>query len=172
MRKSDYNYFLSPRKIAKQGDFLRASALLNNRFEVTMDDLKEMYHCLSTLNSYISVKAKDKSENDLFLDTFKQTMAHFNATGAFQQIELLLNIRKIFQEIRQNPERREAILARKSVLQSVFEFIRKIFPMKSVDDNQKLTIESLKKNILDLTPVVEEVQELKNGIMQDYRELN
>jgi MoxR-like ATPase len=171
MRKSDYNYFLSPRKIAKQGDFLRASALLNNRFQVTTDDLREMYHCLTTLNSYISVKAKDKSEVDLYLDTFNQTMAHYKATGAFQQIELLLNIRQVFQEIRQNPERRDAILARKSVLQSVFEFIRKIFPTKSVDDNQKLTIESLKKNILDLTPVVEEVQELKNGIMQDYREL-
>ena len=58
MRKSDYNYFLSPRKIAKQGDFLRASALLNNRFQVTTDDLREMYLCLTTLNSYISVKAK------------------------------------------------------------------------------------------------------------------
>ena len=44
MRKSDYNYFLSPRKIAKLGDFLRASALLNNRFQVNTDDLKEMYH--------------------------------------------------------------------------------------------------------------------------------
>ncbi len=172
MRKSDYNYFLSPRKIAKQGDFLRASALMNNRFQVTTDDLREMYHCLTTLNSYISVKAKDKSEVDLYLDTFNQTMAHYKATGAFQQIELLLNIRQVFQEIRQNPERRDAILARKSVLQSVFEFIKKLFPMKSVEDNQKLTIESLKKNILDLTPVVEEVQELKNGIMQDYRELN
>jgi len=171
MRKSDYNYFLSPRKIAKQGDFLRASALLNNRFQVTTDDLREMYHCLTTLNSYISVKAKDKSEVDLYLDTFNQTMAHYKATGAFQQIELLLNIRQIFQEIRQNPERRDAILARKSVLQSMFEFIKKLFPMKSVEENQKLTIESLKKNMLDLTPVVEEVQELKNGIMQDYREL-
>jgi MoxR-like ATPase len=171
MRKSDYNYFLSPRKIAKQGDFLRASALLNNRFQVTTDDLREMFLCLTTLNSYISVKAKDKSEVDLYLDTFNQTMAHYKATGAFQQIELLLNIRQIFQEIRQNPERRDAILARKSVLQSMFEFIKKLFPMKNVDDTQKLTIESLKKNMLDLTPVVEEVQELKNGIMQDYREL-
>ncbi len=171
MRKSDYNYFLSPRKIAKQGDFLRASALLNNRFQVTTDDLKEMFLCLTTLNSYISVKAKDKSEVDLYLDTFNQTMTHYKATGAFQQIELLLNIRQVFQEIRQNPERRDAILARKGVLQSVLEFLRKLFPNRRPEDDQKLTIESLKKNILDLTPAVEEVQELKNGIMQDYREL-
>ena len=79
--------------------------------------------------------------------------------------------RQVFQEIRQNPERKEAILARKGILQSVFEFLRKIFPTKRVDEDQKLTIESPKKNILDLTPSVEEVQELKNGIMQDYRDL-
>ncbi|MBN2158981.1 MAG: AAA family ATPase [Spirochaetes bacterium] len=171
MRKSDYNYFLSPRKIVKIGDFLRASALINNRLQVNTDDLKEMYLCLTTLNSYISVKAKDKSEVDLYLDTFSQTMAHYKASGANQQIELLLNIRQVFQEIRQNPERRDAILARKSVLQSLMDFLRKIFPTRRVEEDEKLTIESLKKNILDLTPVVEEVQELKNGILIDYRDL-
>ncbi|TFH42816.1 MAG: hypothetical protein E4G96_02630 [Chrysiogenales bacterium] len=171
MRKSDYNFFLSPRKIAKVGDFLRASALINNRFQVTMDDLRDMYICLCTLNSYISVKAKDKSETDLYLDTFNQTVTHYKATGAIQQIELLLNIRQVFQEIRQNPERKEAILARKGILQNLFEFLRKLFPSKRIDEDQQLTIESLKKNILDLTPAVEEVQELKNGIMQDYRDL-
>ena len=98
-------------------------------------------------------------------------LTHYKATGAFQQIELLLNIRQVFQEIRQNPERRDAILARKGVLQSVLEFLKKLFPNRRPEEDQKLTIESLKKNILDLTPAVEEVQELKNGIMQDYRDL-
>jgi MoxR-like ATPase len=171
MRKIDYNYFSSPRKIAKVGDFLRASALTNNRLQVSTDDLKEMYLCLCTLNSYVSVKAKDKSEIDVFKDIFSQTMAHYTATGALQQIELLLGIRQIFQEIRQNPEKRDAILARKSLLQNLLEFIRKMFPAKRIDEEQKLSIETLKKNILDLNPVVEEVQELKNGIMLDYRDL-
>ncbi len=171
MRKSDYNYFSSPRKIAKVGDFLRASALINNRFQVTTDDLKEMYMCLCSLNSYVSVKAKDKSEVDLFKDTFSQTMAHFKASGAFQQIELLLNIRQIFQEIRLNPEKRDAILARKSLLQSLLEFVKKMFPGKRIEESQKITIETLKNNILDINPAVEEVNELKNGIMFDYRDL-
>jgi hypothetical protein len=57
------------------------------------------------------------------------------------------------------------------VLQSLMDFLRKIFPTRRIEDDQKLSIESLKKNILDLTPAVEEVQELKNGIMQDYRDL-
>src|SRR3990172_2475960 len=87
MRKIDYNYFSSPRKIAKVGDFLRASALTNNRLQVNTDDLKEMYICLCTLNSYVSVKAKDKSEIDIYRDTFSQTMAHYTATGAIQQIK-------------------------------------------------------------------------------------
>ena len=82
------------------------------------------------------MKAKDKSEVDVYLDTYNQTMAHYKATGAIQQIELLLNIRQIFQEIRQNPERRDAILARKGVLQSVIEFLRKIFPTRRVEDEQ------------------------------------
>ncbi|OHD69823.1 MAG: hypothetical protein A2W19_09630 [Spirochaetes bacterium RBG_16_49_21] len=171
MRKIDYNYFSSPRKIAKVGDFLRASALTNNRLQVNTDDLKEMYICLCTLNSYVSVKAKDKSEIDIYRDTFSQTMAHYTATGAIQQIELLLGIRQIFQEIRQNPEKRDAILARKSLLQSLLEFIKKMFPARRIEEEQKLSIESLKKNILDLNPVVEEVQELKSGIMLDYRDL-
>jgi MoxR-like ATPase len=171
MRKSDYNYFASPRKIAKIGDFLRASALINNRFQVTTDDLKEMHQCLCSLNSYISVKAKDKSETDLFHDTFSQTMAHYKATGALQQVELLLSIRQIFQEIRQNPEKRDALLAQRSILANLFEFIKKIFPTKKIESEQKITIESLKNNILDINPAVEEVQELKNGIMLDYRDL-
>ena len=161
MRKSDYNYF------SLRGNCPRFGP---SEQPVPGDDRRPRdVHCLTTLNSYISVKAKDKSEVDLYLDTL--TRPWRTTRRAFQQIELLLNIRQIFQEIRQNPERRDAILARKSVLQSMFEFLKKLFPMKSVDDSQKLTIESLKKNMLDLTPVVEEVQELKNGIMQDYREL-
>ena len=60
---------------------------MNNRFEVLVEDLGEMYIPLCTANSYISVKAKDKSERDVFLDTFRQTMTHFSVSGAFNQAE-------------------------------------------------------------------------------------
>ncbi len=171
MRKTDYKFFLSPRKIAKIGDFLRASALINNRLQVTTDDLRDMHTCLCTMNSYVSVKAKDKSESDLYADTFNQTMAHFRVTGAFQQIELLLGIRQVFQEIRQNPEKKEAVLSKKGLFQAISEFIARIFPARRPVDDQRLTIESLKKSIQELNPAVEEVHELKNGILTDYRDL-
>ena len=171
MRKSDYNFFLSPRKIAKVGDFLRASALINNRLQVTTYDLKDMHTCLCTLNSYVSIKAKDKSESDVYADTFNQTMAHYRVTGAFQQIELLLNIRQVFQDIRRNPEKKDVILSKKGLFQVIMEFITKIFPSRRPADDEKLTVESLKKSIQEINPAVEEVHELKNGILLDYRDL-
>jgi MoxR-like ATPase len=170
MRKSDYNYFISPRKQAKTADFLRASALLNRRFEVTMDDLREMFLCLCTLNSYVSVKAKDKSEKDVFLDAYQQTMVHFNTTGAIQQIEYLLNVRKILQEIRENPEKRDTILEKRHLIDSLLSILRKVFPSKRKEE-EKLTIESLKKGVLELNPAVEEVAELKDGILRDYQDV-
>ncbi|HOO72575.1 MAG TPA: AAA family ATPase [Spirochaetota bacterium] len=170
MRKSDYNYFVSPRKQAKMADFLRASAVLNRRFEVNMDDLKDMYLALCTLNSFVSVKAKDKSEKDVFLDAYQQTMVHFNTTGAIQQIEYLLNVRKILQEIRENPEKRDQILEKKHLIDSLLSILRKVFPSKRKED-EKLTIESLKKGVLELNPTVEDVAELKDGILRDYQDV-
>jgi len=171
IRKSDYNYFISPRKQAKLADFLRASALINNRFEVNMDDLKDMYIALCTLNSFVSVKAKDKSESDVYLDAYQQTMVHYNATGAVQQIEFLLNVRRLFQEIRENPEKRDLILQKKGLLEGLIGFLKKIFPSRRSSEDEKITIESLKNNVLELNPAVEEVRELKEGILRDYREI-
>ena len=170
MRKSDYNFFISPRKYAKLSDFLRANALVNNRLEVTEEDLKDMYLALCTLNSYISVKAKDKSESDVYLDAYQQTMVHYNATGAIAQIEFLLNVRKILQEIRENPEKRDMILTKKSLLDSLLSVLKKIFPSKKKEE-EKMTVETLKNNILELNPAVEEVNELKNGILRDYKDI-
>ncbi|HOJ29518.1 MAG: MoxR family ATPase [Spirochaetes bacterium] len=167
MRKSDYKFFISPRKQAKLQDFLRANALLNNRFEVTMDDLKDMYLALCTLNSFISVKAKDKSEKDVFLDAYQQTMVHFNATGAIQQIEFLLNLRRIFQEIMENPEKKERLLASSSgILRGLKNLLKKLFPSRASDD--EITLETLKRSLTELQPAVEEVRELKEGITKDY----
>jgi MoxR-like ATPase len=169
MRKSDYNYFISPRKLAKTADFLRASAIVAGRDAVTMDDLKELYLSLCTLNSFVSVKSKDKSEKDLFLDTCQQTLVHFNATGAIQQIEFLLNIRKIFQEIKENPEKRDMILQRKGFLETLFGFLKKLFPGKRTSDDETITVESLMSSVFDINPAVEEVRELKEGILRDYK---
>jgi len=170
MRKSDYNYFISPRKMAKAADFLRACAVLHKRFEVTMEDLKELYLTMCTLNSYVSVKAKDKSEKDVFIDAYQQTMVHFNTTGAIQQIEYLLNVRKILQEIRENPEKRDSILAKKNVIDNLLNILRKVFPSKRKEE-EKMTIESIKKGVLELNPSVEEVAELKDGILRDYQDV-
>jgi hypothetical protein len=117
------------------------------------------------------VKAKDKSERDVYLDTYQQTMVHFNASGAIPQIEFLLNVRKILQEIREDPDKREAILAKKSVLDALLGILRRIFPSRKKEDDT-LTIESLKTSVLELNPAVEEVSELKSGILKDYKDLH
>ncbi|MCX7677667.1 MAG: MoxR family ATPase [Spirochaetes bacterium] len=171
MRKSEYNFFISPRKQAKISDFLRASALLDNRFEANMEDVKNMYLTLCTLNSYISVKARDKSEKDVFLDTYQQTMVHFNNTGALQQIEFLLGLRKVFQEIREDPSKKEKLKAARGLLSSLFGLFRKIFPSKNKVQDEEVTLEMLKQSINEINPAVEEVRELKEGILRDYRDL-
>jgi MoxR-like ATPase len=168
MRKNDHNFFLSPRKIAKVGDFLRASAMLANRNVVNEEDIKEMYLALCTLNSYVSVKARDKLEVDVFRDTYQQMMVHFNASGAIPQIEYLLNVRRIFQDIRQDPEKREHILAKRGFINSVKELVKKIFPNRRDDEDLSVTVQSLKKGVVDINPAVEEVAELKDGIIKDY----
>jgi MoxR-like ATPase len=170
MRKSEYNYFVSPRKQAKLADFLRASAILDNRYEVTMDDVKNMYIALCTQNSFISVKAKDKSERDVYLDAYQQTLVHFNATGAIQQAEFLLNMRKIFQEIRENPERRERLQEARGLMEGLKGLLKKIFPSRFKTDEQ-ITMETLKNSIAEINPAVEEVRELKEGVLKDFRDI-
>ncbi len=172
MRKSEYNYFISPRKQAKLADFLRASAILDNRYEVNMEDVKQMYLTLCTLNSYVSVKAKDKSEKDVFLDTYQQTMVHFNTTGAIQQAEFLLNMRKIFQEIREDPDKKEKLKHAKGLLQSLKGLFKKIFPSKTKVEDDDITLDTLRNSITEINPSVEEVRELKEGIIKDYRDIN
>jgi len=172
MRKSDYNFFISPRKQAKLSDFLRAQALINNRFEADLDDLKEMYLALCTLNSYVSLQSKDKSEMDVYLDVYQQTMVHFKTSGALQQIEFLLNVRKLFQELRENPEKREEILAKKGVLQSLLGLLAKIFPSRKNNEDDDVTVASLRKSVMELTPSVEEVRELQNGLLKDYTDIH
>ncbi len=171
MKKSEYNYFISPRKQAKSSDFLRASAVLDGRYEVTLEDVKNLYLSLCTLNSYISVKARDKSEKDMFLDTYQQTMVHFNTTGAIQQTEFLLSMRKIFQEIRENPDKREKLKQAKGILEGLKGLFRKIFPSKTRVEDEDITLDTLKNSINEINPAVEEVRELKEGILRDYRDI-
>ncbi len=171
MRKSDYNYFISPRKQAKIADFLRASALLDNRFEANMEDVKNMYLTLCTLNSFVSIKARDKSEKDVFLDTYQQTMVHFNTTGAYQQIEFLLNMRRIFQEIREDPDKKDKLKHTRGLLEGLKNLFKKIFPSKSKIEDEEITLETLKNSIAEVNPAVEEARELKEGILRDYKDI-
>jgi MoxR-like ATPase len=172
MRKNDSKFFISPRKQAKLGDFLRASAIINNRFEVTMDDLRDMHIALCTLNSFVSMKNMDKSEKDLYLDVFQKTMNHFKANGALVQIEFLLNIRKIFEEIKSDPDKREQILKKSSLLEGLKNLLKMVFAGRRREgEEENLTLEYLKKSVFEVNSSVEEVNELKNGILKDYRDL-
>jgi len=171
MRKNDQNFFISPRKQAKLSDFLRASAIVNNRFTVNMDDIREMYLALCTLNSYTSIKNLDKSEKDLYLDVYQKTMNHFKANGALAQIEFLLGVRTIFEEIKNDPEKRDLILKKSSLLDNLKNLFKLVFTGRRNDAEEEITLDSLKKSVFDVSSSVEEVNELKNGILKEYREL-
>ena len=169
IKKIDNSYFISPRKQAKISDFLRASAIVNERYEVNMDDLKDAYLSICTLNKYVSVKTKDKSEKDIFLDIFQQVMIHYKTTGAIKQIEFLLEIRRLFEEIKKNPEKQNQILKEKGILEGFLSFFQTFFPNKKDNEEEDLTVQDLKKKVLDLDPAIEEVRILKDGILKDYQ---
>ncbi len=171
MRKNDQNFFISPRKQAKLSDFIRASAIVNGRFTANMDDIREMYLALCTLNSYTSIKNLDKSEKDLYLDVYQKTMNHFKANGALAQIEFLLGVRSIFEEIKNDPEKRDLILKKSSLLENIKNLFKLVFTGRRKDEEDEITLDSLKKSVFDVTSSVEEVNELKNGILKEYREL-
>ena len=171
MRKNDQNFFISPRKQAKLSDFLRASAIVNNRFTVNMDDIRDMYLALCTLNSYTSIKNLDKSEKDLYLDVYQKTMNHFKANGALAQIEFLLGIRSIFEEIKNDPEKKDQILKKSSLLDNIKNLLKMVFTGRRNEGDEEITLDSLKKSVFDVSSSVEEVNELKNGILKEYREL-
>lgn len=171
MRKNDSNFFISPRKQAKLSDFLRATALIKGRYTVDMEDLRELYLALCTLNSFVSLKNMDKSEKDLYLDVYQKTMNNFKANGAIAQVEFLINIRNIFQEIKDDPEKRDLILKKSSFLDSIKNLIKSVFTGKKDSENEEFTLDSLKRSVFEVNSSVEEVTELKNGILKEYREL-
>jgi MoxR-like ATPase len=171
MKKYEPKFFISPRKLAKLSDFIRANALLSNRLEAQLEDIADMHLALCTLNRYVSVKTKDKSERDLYLDVYRQTMTHFNVTGGLQQIEFLLNVRNVLFEMRKNPANKESLLKRKGLLDNILGMILKIFPNRNERNKEELTPELLKKSVFELEPVVSEVSELKDGILKEFKDL-
>ncbi len=164
IRKSDIGYFISPRKQAKMTDFLRASALLDGRFEANMEDLKKMYFVLTTLNNVVTIRQADKSERDVFLDVYEQIMIHYKRTGALDQVTYLLNVSRILQEVKDNPEKKNKLHEASGLLQGVRELLKKIFPSR-FEKEEDISIEALKKSIIDLNPAAEEIKELKHGII-------
>jgi MoxR-like ATPase len=170
IRKSEIGYFISPRKQAKITDFLRASALLDGRFEANMEDLKKMYFVLTTMNNVVTIRQADKSERDVFLDVYEQIMIHYKRTGALDQVSYLLNVKNILQEIKEHPENKNKFNEVRGLLQGVKELLRKIFPAK-FDKDEDISIDAIKKSIIDLNPAAEEIKELKHGILMNYKEI-
>lgn len=170
MRRYQPGFFVSPRKAAKVIDFLRACALMNQRMEVKIEDLKMMYLALCTLNSFVSLENPRKSEKDLLLDAWEETMRHFTTSGGLQQVELLLGIRKVFLEVRSNPEKLEQLKETAGFLTNLMNLLHLIFPRRERDD-AALTVKRLWQSVIDIPPATEEVKELREGIISDFRDM-
>lgn len=170
MRRYQPGFFVSPRKAAKVIDFLRAAALMHQRMEVKMEDIKMLYLPLCTLNSFVSMENPRKSEKDLLLVAYEETMRHFTTSGALQQVELLLGIRNFFNEARGNPEKMEQLKEPTGVLANLKNLLHLIFPRKERDD-AALTVKHLWQSVIDLPPATEEVRELREGLITDFRDM-
>ncbi len=171
MRDAESTFFISPRKQAKLADQLRASAILHNRDKVNMDDLKEMSLGLCTLNKHITLKSTTKTEIEVFLDVYQRTMTHFKSTGALEQIEFLLQVRRVFEELKNNPQKREQILSSRGPLAGLLDMLKRVFPGRSKKADDEISITGIKQSISAMNPTVEEVHDLKNGILKEYHDL-
>jgi MoxR-like ATPase len=171
MRLSDSKFFVSPRKQAKLSDFLRASALFNGRREVNMDDVKDLYLALCTLNSHVIIKTVDKSEKDIYIDVYQKTMTHFISTGAIDQIRFLIDVKKILEDLKRNPDKKDSILSDTGPLASLINLLLKFFPGRHNHESGKFSIQGIKQSISELNPAVEEVHELKIGILIEFHDL-
>ena len=62
-------------------------------------------------------------------------MNHFKANGALAQIEFLLGVRTIFEEIKNDPEKRDLILKKTTLLDSFKNLLKMVFTGKRNEDD-------------------------------------
>jgi hypothetical protein len=98
-------------------------------------------------------------------------MTHFKSTGALEQIEFLLQVRRVFEELKNNPQKREQILSSRGPLAGLLDMLKKIFPAKGKKAEEEISITGIKQSISAMNPTVEEVHDLKNGILKEYHDL-
>jgi len=62
-------------------------------------------------------------------------------------------------------------LKKSTFLNSIKNLLKAVFTGRRNDENEEFTLDSLKRSVFEVNSSVEEVNELKKGILKEYREL-
>ncbi len=167
MKLKDRDFFISPRRAARLSDILRASALMDGRPHAGTGDIRALHLGACTLNYHPSGSGTGPTEKEIFLDAFSRTMTHFDATGALEQVRLLLDIRRVMKEMASGTFKRDPGKRESGLLNGIRELLRKFIKSKRSDD-EEITPQTLRRDLMEITPAIEEVRDLRDGILKEF----
>lgn len=150
----DRTLYVSSRTAAKSSDSMKASALLNHRFEVTKDDLSAARFAITTIAGDGRVYAPGES---LFMHAMHDAL-HYYSEDDYHQIDELLHIDDIYQSYLGGHQFQFKLMA-ESIRGRVLTLLR--HPMWE-DVNEETCIEAL-THIKTTKP---EIEELKRDLMK------
>ena len=73
--------------------------------------------------------------------------------------------------MKENPAGRDVILQQKGLIDGLVGILKRLFPGRTRADDS-VSVESLKRSVMELNPAVAEIEELKQGILVDYRDIH
>ena len=100
MMKLVPDFAVSPRRGAKLSGILRAAALRSGRDAAELQDIREIHYGICTLGSRHPGSSGEKSEKEIFMESFDEMMLHMNGTGAMEQVRFLLDVRELLAEMK------------------------------------------------------------------------
>ncbi|MDP8254695.1 MAG: AAA family ATPase [Candidatus Alcyoniella australis] len=164
MRKTDPEFYISPRRQAKVIDLLRASALLAGRNVVEEPDLEKMYMGLCTLNS-------ENGETEVFRKTVRNTLQFLSADQTVrEQITFLSGVLNGIDEFKRNPRQGVVNLSKFAPPRRRWrhDFLRIV---RKPEDQMVFKLETLAQKVNEIKTSTLYVDELKNGCLHELQKL-
>ncbi len=153
----DRMLYVSSRTLAKASDTMKASALLNHRFEVTKDDLPAVRYAVTTIEG--DGRAFSSGEQ-MFMQAMHDAIAHFTEDD-FNEIEEILHIDDVYHEVRAGRK-----LQFKSLNHSVRNRVLTLLRHTTWEDvNEQACIDALAR----VRPAKPEIEALRHEVLSNIR---
>ncbi len=158
------DYYISPRKQMKALDLLRAIAFMHGRSSVSSDDVDRLYVLFTTVGI--------EEERSLWRKASSTLLNQFTATGAFDQMATLLDLKDLIERLRREPELLETPITQipsTPIKRTLREWARETLGVAdiAVENNRRLLEEFLER----FQPATDEVRDLRERLQAETRTL-